>query len=60
MTDDDVIAAMERYGGSFIHALAQCYRAADDVNRRVLRAAFTAYWAQYAELAERQRAEDKS
>jgi hypothetical protein len=53
MTDDDVLAAMERYGGSFIYALAQCFRRADEDNRYVLRAAFPTYWAQYAELAER-------
>jgi hypothetical protein len=53
VTDDDVLAAMERYGGSFIYALAQCFRRADEDNRYVLRAAFPTYWAQYAELATR-------
>jgi hypothetical protein len=53
VTDDAVVAAMERYGGSFVVALAACWRRADDENRRTLRGAFTATWANYAELAER-------
>jgi len=55
MDDAPVLDAMERFGGSFIQALAACYRRADDVNRGTLKLAFATYWAQYAELAERVR-----
>jgi hypothetical protein len=55
MDDEPVLEAMERFGGSFIQALAACYRRADDGNRGTLKTAFPTYWAQYAELAERQR-----
>jgi hypothetical protein len=59
MDDEHVLAAMERYGGTFIQRLAACWRVADDVNRETLKAAFPAYWTQYAELVERQRARDR-
>lgn len=52
MDDEPVLAAMERYGGSFIQALAVAWRRADDSNRLVLKTAFPAYWAQYADVAE--------
>lgn len=38
---------MEAQGGSFVRALAQCYYAADPVNREKLRAAFADYFANY-------------
>jgi hypothetical protein len=53
MTDDDVLAAMHRYGGSFVRGLAALYHLADDDNRRRLRLAFPETWASYIELAER-------
>jgi len=55
MDDEPVLEAMDRFGGSFIQALAALYRRADDANRGTLKAAFATYWAQYAELAERSR-----
>ncbi len=53
MTDEDVVEAMTRYGGSFVQALAACWRRADAVNRAILQRAFPATWTQYAELVER-------
>lgn len=58
MDDEPVLEAMDRYGGSFVQALADCYRFADDINRLVLKAAFSGYWAEYAAIAE-QRAQTK-
>jgi hypothetical protein len=58
--DEHVLQAMERYGGSFIRALAVCWRRADDTNRRVLKGAFPTYWAQYADLADRHRARERA
>jgi len=45
------VEAMTKYGGSFVQALAGAYRAADDVNRAILRRAFAHTFAEYAELA---------
>jgi hypothetical protein len=55
MTDDDVLEAMDRFGGSFVQALAQCWRCADDRNRHVLKDAFANYWTHYAEIAAQSR-----
>lgn len=55
MTDDDVLAAMDRFGGSFVQALAACWRYADERNRRMLHDAFAAYWTHYAEIAAQSR-----
>jgi hypothetical protein len=55
MITDDVLETMDRFGGSFVQALAVCYRRADDGNRRILRDAFAAYWTRYAELAAQSR-----
>jgi hypothetical protein len=38
--DEWTLQAMRRFGGGFVQALAVAYRAADDDNRRLLRAAF--------------------
>ena len=49
--DMDVIEAMEKYGGSFVVALAQAFRRADLTNFAKLKAAFPEYWKQYEEMA---------
>jgi hypothetical protein len=49
--DLDVIEAMEKYGGSFVVALAQAARRADANNLAKLKAAFPEYWQQYTEMA---------
>ena len=54
--DDATLAAMERYGGSFVVALAACYRRADSENRAILRGAFAKYFHEYALLARKPRA----
>jgi len=46
-----VIEAMEQYGGSFVVALAQCFRRADQHNMIKLKHAFPEYWNQYSEMA---------
>jgi hypothetical protein len=53
----EVVAAMTKYGGGFIKALAECFRRADHGNWRKLRATFSGYWAEYAEMARRDRHE---
>lgn len=54
MTGNDlnIIEAMEKYGGSFVAALAQAARRADADNLARLKKAFPEYWKQYAEMAE--------
>lgn len=49
--DLTVIEAMERYGGSFVVALAQCARRADATNLAKLKETFADYWQQYTEMA---------
>lgn len=53
MSDSDltVIETMEKYGGSFVVALAQAARRADANNLAKLKAAFPEYWQQYTEMA---------
>lgn len=52
-TDDEVVAAMEEMGGSFVKALAKAYRLADMNNKAILRRAFARYWAEYVGMAQR-------
>lgn len=49
MTDDEikVVEAMETYGGSFVKALAECFRKADRPNFCKLKSMFDEYWTQY-------------
>ena len=49
--DLEVIEAMEKYGGSFVVALAGAFRRADATNLAKLKAAFPEYWEQYTEMA---------
>lgn len=53
MTDQDiaVIECMEKYGGSFVKALAVAMQRADAINLAKLKAAFPEYWQQYTEMA---------
>lgn len=54
MTDADlkIIEAMEKYGGSFVAAIAQAAKRADRTNFARLKAAFPEIWERYAEMAE--------
>lgn len=45
--DLDVVEAMEKYGGSFVVALAGAFRRADTTNLQKLKDAFPEYWKQY-------------
>ena len=53
--DDAILEAMDRYGGSFVVALAHLYRRADADNRATLRGAFARYFEEYAALVARAR-----
>jgi pyruvate/2-oxoacid:ferredoxin oxidoreductase beta subunit len=50
MNDEEfkVVENMERYGGSFVQALAQCFYRADNNNFIRLRLAFPEYWEEYS------------
>lgn len=52
----DVVEAMEKYGGSFVKALANCFRHADKNNIEKLKSAFPEYWEQYAAMSQRKNA----
>ena len=58
MTDWEIVQAMERYGGSFIQALAVLSHRADEDNLRRIKAAWPEYWQQYSEMAELSRKRD--
>lgn len=51
--DIKVIEAMERYGGSFVKALAEAFHRADANNFERLKATFFEYWHQYESIADR-------
>ena len=44
---DKVLEMMERCGGSFVNALAACYRKADPVNRGILEQSFSRIFETY-------------
>lgn len=52
MNEDEieVVSAMERYGGSFVKALANCFFLADRENIDRLKKAFPEYWERYATM----------
>lgn len=52
---EEIIQAMERYGGSFAKALAAAWRVADDNNRNRLALAFADVWEVYRAIAERRK-----
>jgi hypothetical protein len=45
--DYQVVENMETYGGSFVKALAGCFRAADYENFTKLKTTFPEYWDEY-------------
>ena len=53
MSDADlkVIEAMEKYGGSFVVALAQAARRADTINLAKIKSTWSEYWQQYTDMA---------
>jgi hypothetical protein len=50
--DMDVVEQMEKYGGSFVQALAVCFRRADPNNLVKLKETFAEYWQQYEQMLE--------
>lgn len=48
-----VVETMEKYGGSFVQALAQCFYRADPINFEKLLKTFPEYWNQYEEMSKR-------
>jgi hypothetical protein len=51
-TERAIIDAMEKYGSSFIRALAAAYIAADPDNRGKIRDTWILEWHQYTHMAE--------
>lgn len=51
-SDLKVIEFMEKYGGSFVRALATAARFADSDNLAKIKATWPEYWQRYAEMAE--------
>ena len=45
----DTIDNMEKMGGSFVKALAECFRRADCNNFEILKEAFQKYWDEYSQ-----------
>ncbi len=45
--DYKIVEAMEKYGGSFVKALAVCLQKADLINFSKLRNTFSNYWEEY-------------
>lgn len=60
MSDQDleVVGAMEKYGGSFIVALAGAARCADAINLAKIKNTFPDYWWQYTEMAQNETKKD--
>ena len=54
-TDDEILDAMNRYGGGFVVALARLFQRADPVNQAILRDAFRHVFVEYGHLVERRR-----
>jgi hypothetical protein len=50
MTDAEIVAAMERYGGSFCEQLAKLYARADEENRRRIKATWPEFWRRFGNL----------
>lgn len=50
MIDERTLENMERYGGSFVKALAELYRRADPANKKKLKECFREYFEKYKNL----------
>ena len=55
MNEEDykVVEAMEKYGGSFVKALANAARHADIYNLHKIKQTWSGYWNTYREMAEK-------
>jgi hypothetical protein len=54
-SDDEILDAMNRYGGGFVVALARLFQRADAGNQAILREAFRHVFIEYGQLVERRR-----
>ena len=54
-----VVEAMQKYGGSFVKALAMAFYMADFKNFIKLKNAFPEYWTEYERMAERDQSSDQ-
>jgi hypothetical protein len=59
-TDSEVVNAMERFGGSFVRALAKLCYLADPDNLQRIKAAWPDYWQEYAEAARLAKERDRA
>lgn len=50
-TEEQIINTMSEYGGSFVQALANAFRKADDGNAERIRLSFPGIWTAYTDLA---------
>lgn len=48
--DYKTVENMEKYGGSFVKALAECARRADPINLRKIKDTWSEYWNQYENM----------
>lgn len=55
-----VVEMMERYGGSFVQALAVCFHRADIHNFIKLRTTFSNYWDEYEKMLDGFKSKDES
>ena len=56
--DSHTIAAMQRWGGSFVQALAQAARRADAENLRRIKTTWPEYWRDYGAISDAQNDEN--
>lgn len=52
--DYKTVEAMEKYGGSFVKALAELARRADPFNLELIKITWARYWKQYQEMGEKE------
>lgn len=50
-TELRIVESMEKYGGSFVKALANAMRHADHMNRAKIISTWPAYWSEYEKMA---------
>jgi len=49
--DFAVVEAMEKYGGSFVQALAELCHRADHINLQKIKDTWSEYWEEYTKMA---------
>ncbi len=48
--DNKIVEAMEKYGGSFVKALAEAARHADPINLQKIKDTWSNYWNDYKKM----------